>query len=157
MWINLIKMSTSYNSGVILGVKITDIGFSIEEILNEYEVHDKKGKPTGKFETEKLFKLTFKDLVSVVPNVHYDIFDEMLDDTISTSSPLTILNINGEYYNFSIENVIIGINIINRGYNKYNLVEEIQLDDKIEIFKNEILSQFGVDIEPKLFYYFQIS
>lgn len=126
-------MSTSYNSGVILGVKITDIGFSIEEILNEYEVHDKKGKPTGKFETEKLFKL------------------------ISTSSPLKILNINGDYNKFSIENVIIGINIINRGYNQYNLVEEIRLDDKIEIFKNEILSQFGVDVEPKLFYYFQIS
>lgn len=145
-------MSTSYNSGVVLGVKISDIGFSVEKILNEFEVHDKKGKPTGQFESEKMFKLIFKNYISVVEEIYCD----MLDEIISPNSPLEILDINSYYSEYSIDNVIIGIPIVNREYNQYNLVEEIDLE-KSETFKAEIKSQFGVDVEPKLFYYFQIS
>ena len=53
-------MSTSYYSGVILGVKLPEIGFNIEKISNRFEIHDKKGNLTGRFENETSWKFTYK-------------------------------------------------------------------------------------------------
>ena len=54
-------MGSDYYSGVVVGVKIEEIGFDAEKISNRFEVHDKKGKPTGKFQTEEVWKVKFKE------------------------------------------------------------------------------------------------
>jgi hypothetical protein len=52
-------MSVSYSAGVILGVRIAEIGLKVERISTNFEIHDKKGKPTGKFDQEVSWKISY--------------------------------------------------------------------------------------------------
>lgn len=142
-------MSTSYNAGVILGVKASDLGLKIQEFTNTYEVHDKKGNPTGKFEKEIIKKMTFNYKVIERERLYNEDFENMVD----VKKPLYVFY---NYEELNADNIIVGIYLSQRSYNDYNIINEISLDRKEEI-KNEIKNQFGIDIEPKLYFYFYIS
>lgn len=143
-------MSTSYNSGVILGVTASNLGLKIEEISTPYEVHDKKGKPTGKFENEINFKISFQGKEIIED----DLYPDSIEELIGVKHPLKFLNEN--YEDIDADTIIIGVELVNNGYNE-NKVEEIELEDDFDMVKNEIKKQFGADVEPKLYYYFNIS
>jgi hypothetical protein len=144
-------MSTSYDSGVILGVKLFEIGVEIENISIPYVVHNRKGIPTGIIDHDKSVKITFQGKESIEKKV----YSEVIEELINVKKPLIFQNIS--YDECDIDNIIIGINIVNREYDDWNIVKEISIDDKVDFVKAELKNQFGVDVEPKLYYYFQVS
>ena len=144
-------MSTSYSAGVILGVKLDDLGVKIEKISVPYEVHDKKGKPTGKIEYEKSTKITFQGKESVEEKLYSDVLEELID----VKKPLGFLDMS--YDKFDFDKVVVGLNIVDRSYDDWNILTEISIDGKLELVKSELMKQFGVDVEPKLYFYFQVS
>ena len=148
-------MSTSYNSGVFVGVKLSEIGFNAKLLSNRFEVHDKKGKPTGKFDTEYSWEITYKGDVFVENGA--DFYEEYIDDILELEheSPLRLLN-NNDDRDFDIDNFVIGVDITKKRYDDYFLLKELDLT-KIDFVKNVIESQFGVDVEPKLYYFCSVS
>lgn len=146
-------MSTNYNAGVILGVKLDEIGFTAELISTPYQVHNKKGEPTGKTEYDKNWQLNFKgeEIGSEGERLYSDFIEEIID----IKKPLKFIDIS--YDDSDIDNMIIGIKIASNGYNDYSVLKEIEVSDKIELVKSELKSQFGVDVEPKLYFYFNVS
>jgi hypothetical protein len=143
-------MSTSYSAGVVLGVKLDELGLKVENISVQYEVHDKKGKPTGKIEYEKSWKINFQGKETVDDNLYSDVVEELL----GIKKPLELLDIS--YDKFNVDKVV-GINIVDRDYDDWNVVKEISIDGKLELVKSELKKQFGVDVEPKLYFYFEVS
>ena len=141
-------MSTSYYSGVVLGVKLKDIGFEIENISESYDMFDKKGKRTGEIGYDKSVKLTFNGRKREMPNLYSDVVEEL----INIKHPLIFLDTSINM--FDIDNVIIGINLVNRSYDDWNILKELKVENNINIVKNELKNQFGVDVEPKLYFYF---
>lgn len=150
-------MSTSYNSGVVLGVKLSEIGFNSEFISVPFEVHDKKGKPTGKFEKEKSWKINFQGKETIQEELYSDTIDELLN----IQKPLSVFDNRG-YDEKTDDKIVIGIGVASRDYNDYSGVKEINiLDnsfvDKFELVKSELEKQFGVNVNPKLYFYFEIG
>lgn len=150
-------MSTSYSAGVILGVKLSEIGFNAELVSVPYEIHDKKGKPTGKFENDKLWKIDFQG--NDVPYEHGDsLYYDAIEEIIDMKSPLVIFdNRDWNEENSNIDKIVIGIDIVNSDDDDYNFVEEINVGSEFEFIKAELEKQFGVNVNPKLYYYFKIS
>mgnify|MGYP001769078380 CR=1 FL=1 len=145
-------MSTSIYSGVILGVKISEIGFKAECMSNKFEIHDKKGNPTGKFETETSWKISFNNQEKTVDKLYEDIVSQLID----TKNPLTIINCNNfNDDNFDIDKVIIGIEIAKNGYDSWYKFKEIE--PNFDSIKTELKNQFDVDVQPKLYYYLNTS
>jgi hypothetical protein len=140
-------MSVSYHAGVILGVKVAELGFNVEKISTPFEIHDKKGNPTGKFDREILYKMTFQDKEKIVDEMYLEYVEEM----ISTKKPLVVHNPN--YDDLDIDNIIIGIDIVHSGYDDWNLLKEFSLDE-FSTVTTEIKNQYGVDVEPKMYFYF---
>lgn len=147
-------MSTTFSAGVILGVKLIDIGLKAEFITAPYMVHDKKGKPTGKMEKDYSWKFNYKGVETIEEGKQ--IYEETIEDIIGIKPPLDFFNINDYYSDYDVDKVVIGINIIDRDYDDYHYLEELSLD-KFELVKNELKSQFGVDIEPKLYFFATVS
>ena len=152
-------MSVTYSSKVILGVRISDLGLKIEKISNRFEIHDIKGKPTGKFEDEISWKISFKgkEITEEGVNFYFEDFVEYSGILPEINSPLSISNCNHYDEEFDIDKVIIGVIIAERDYGKYNLLKEIEIEENIDLVKDEFEHQFGVDIEPKVFFYCNIS
>ena len=144
-------MSTSYDAGVILGVKLSEIGFNVEKISVPYEIHDKKGKPTGEIGYDTCVKIIFQGEESVEEDIDSDTIEEL----INIKKPLKFLDISGD--GFDINNIIIGINLADIDYNDWNVIKEIIVEGKIEFVKSELKKQFNVDVEPKLYFYFQVG
>lgn len=146
-------MGVDYYSGVILGVSLSDIGFKSEKRTHRYEVHDKYGKPTGKWNTEFVWELKYKDQDKLIGTDK--VYSEDVEEIINIIPPL-VLHINGYDDSFDSNNVLIGKSLV--GYNgEYDTVDEFEYQDDIELVKNEIMKQFGVDIKPKMFFYFYSS
>ena len=122
-------MSTSYSAGVVLGVKLSDIGFNAELVSVPYQVHDKKGKPTGKFENEELWKVNFQG--NDVPYEHGNrLYYDIIEEIIGMKTPLVMFD--NRDWNEEIANVdkiIIGVDIVNSDDGDYNVVEEINIVD----------------------------
>lgn len=151
-------MSTSYNSGVVLGVKLPEIGFNIEKISTKFEIHDKRGNPTGKFEYETSFKFTYKGVeVPEEKLFNSDLYPDSIADFLKMKNPLKMFHVDYENDDDFIDNTIIGVSIVKNHYNEYHFMKEISFDDKIDLVKNELKSQFDVDVEPELYYYFEVS
>lgn len=148
-------MSTTFSSGVILGVKLIDIGFTAEFITTPYVVHDKKGKPTGKIEKDYSWKFNYKGTETIEEGEK--IYEESIEDIIDIKSPLEFFNNNDHYSHYDINKVVIGVNITNRNYDDYHYVEEINQKNKFELVKAELKNQFGVDVEPKLYFFARVS
>jgi len=143
-------MSTSYNCGVILGVTASDLGLKIEKSLIPYEIHDKKGKPTGKFGKEETAKITYLDK----ERIENDLYFEYIEELITVKKPLKIFNL--DYEDIDPESILIGIEVVNNGYNDWNVIKKIDLSEN-PVIKEEIKKQFGLDIEPELYFYFNVS
>ena len=146
-------MSTSYNAGVILGVKLDEIGFTAELISTPYQVHNKKGEPTGKTEYEKNWQFNFQG--EEINSEGSDIYSDFIEDIINIKKPLKLMDIS--YEGSDIDNIIIGATIVSNGYNDYQLLKEIDTVSKFDLVKSELKAQFGVDVEPKLYFYFNVS
>ena len=145
-------MSCSYHSGVILGVMVTELGFETERISSKFEIHDKKGNPTGKFEEEVSWKLKFQDKEKSVERIYGEYVEEM----VKVKGPLKYLDEN--YDDWSVDEVFVGISLVSRGYDDWHIVKEIpDYNEQYQMVKDEIKSQFGVDVEPKLYFHFTIS
>ena len=144
-------MSASYSAGVVLGVKLDELGLKVEKISVPYEVHDKKGKPTGKIEYEKSWKINFQGKETVEEKLYSDSIENILD----IKKPLEILDMS--YDKFNVDKVVVGITIIDREYDDWNVVKELPIDGNFELVKSELKNQFGVNVEPKLYFYFQVS
>lgn len=143
-------MSVSYNSGVVLGVKLEDIGFIFENISDHYELHDKKGKPTGKFVNEYSWKISFNGKEIIESKLYSDVIEELID--VKGSLKFLDLSCDG----FDVDRVIIGVGLAHNGYEDYNVMKEFDVDDQFGV-KTELKNQFGVDVEPKLYFYFNAS
>jgi hypothetical protein len=146
-------MGVDYYSGVILGISLSDIGFKAEKRTHRYEVHDKYGKPTGKWNTEFVWELKYKDQEKLIGT--QKVYSEDIEEILNIIPPLE-LHINGYDDDFDADNVLIGTQLV--GYSSdYDIVKEFKYKDDIEIVRNEIMKQFGIDIEPKMFHYFYSS
>lgn len=149
-------MSTSYNSGVILGVKLSEIGFNAKLNANKYEVHDRKGKPTGKFDTDYTWTLNFQS--NETEYNHRSLYSDVIEDIINIEMPLELFDNNSSYQDdTNFDKFIIGIEIAERDYDDYNCLNEFDPNKKLDIVKSEIKNQFNVDVEPKLYFYFNVS
>lgn len=146
-------MSTSYNSGVILGVKLNEIGFNAKLQKSPYEIHDKKGKPTGKFDYDYNWIINFNG--NVITTEDKKLYVDEIEEIINIKKPLNFFE--NTYEDFDVDNVIIGINLISKGYNDWNILKEISYLDKIDMVREELKKQFNVDVEPKLYFYFIVS
>jgi hypothetical protein len=146
-------MSTSYNSGVILGVKLSEIDFKAELVSVPYDVFDKKGKKTGKIEYDKSWKFTFKGVENIEEGD--GLYSDSIEEIINVQKPLNFWNL--DYENSDFDNMIVGIDLVSRNYNDWSVLKEVDAKDQFDFVKNELKNQFGVDVEPKLYYYFQIS
>jgi len=144
-------MSTSYSAGVVLGVKLDELGLKVEKISVPYEVHDKKGKPTGKTDYEKSWKINFQGNETVDDHLYSDVIENLLD----IKKPLELLDMS--YDKFNVDKVVVGVTIVDRDYDDWNVVKELKPEEKFELVKSELKNQFGVDVEPKLYFYFQVS
>ena len=147
-------MSATFSAGVILGVKLIDIGFKAEHIVAPYKVHDKKGKPTGEIDKDHSWKINYKgkEIVEDGKKLYIDAIEEIIDH----KKPLELFDINDYYADYNIDKVVLGINITNRDYDDYHHLEEISLD-KFELVKNELIRQFGVYVEPKMYFFATVS
>ena len=143
-------MSTSYNCGVILGVTASDLGLKIEKTLTPYEIHDKKGNPTGKFEKEETCKLSYLGKERIESSLYFEYVEEL----ITVNKPLELFNL--DYEDIDPESILIGIEVVNNGYNNWNVIKKIDLSEN-SVIKAEIKKQFGLDIEPELYFYFNVS
>jgi hypothetical protein len=152
-------MSTSYSAGVILGVKLSEIGFNVEFVSVPYQVHDKKGNLTGKTDYENSWKVNFQD-----KDVSYEydrLYCDVIEEIIDIKNPLVVFDNRGDD-NSDIDKLIIGVDVVNRGYNDWNILKEIKIvdhsfEDKFELVKAELEKQFGVNVNPKLYFYFKVS
>ena len=150
-------MSVSYNSGVVLGVKLPEIGFNIEKISTKYELFDKRGKSTGKFENDITWKFTYKGVeIPEEELFNDDLYTDSIEEYLKMKKPLKMFHINYEDDDHFIDNTIIGVAIIDN-YNGETLMEKISFNDKFLLVKNELKFQFGVDVDPELYYFFEIS
>lgn len=149
-------MSTSYNAGVILGVKLSEIGFNAKLNADKYEIHDRKGNKIGKFDTDYSWELDFQGNKS-----KYDdrkLYSDTIEEIINVDMPLELFDNNDSYCDDTdINKFIIGINISERDYDDYNCLEEINPNENMNLVKSEIKKQFNVDVEPKLYFYFNVS
>ena len=147
-------MSTSYNSGVFLGIKLIDIGYNVEKVINSFEVHDKKGNPTGKFENEDSWKHTFNGKEKLEDKLYI----EDIENISNVKKPLEVFNQNDDYSEFDMDNVVIGIDIVKNNYDEYYCLKEISdISSQIDLVKSIIRKQFNIEVEPKLYYYFSVS
>jgi hypothetical protein len=87
--------------------------------------------------------------------VHFEDYVECSGILPTIKRPLMIRNC--DYEKPGIDNVIIGIKLAQNAYDEWNLLEEIDYNDNVDIVKNELKNQFGVDVEPKLYFYFNVS
>ena len=149
-------MSTSYNAGVFLGVKLSEIGFNAKLNADKYEIHDRKGNKIGKFDTDYSWELDFQGNKS-----KYDdrkLYSDTIEEIINVDMPLELFDNNDSYCDDTdINKFIIGINISERDYDDYNCLEEINPNENMNLVKSEIKKQFNVDVEPKLYFYFNVS
>lgn len=154
-------MSTSYNAGVILGVKLNEIGFNAKLNRNKYEVYDRKGNKTGKFDTDYSWEIDFQGNKSTYN--YRKLYQDVIEDIINIDMPLELFDNNNPYVDdIDIDNFVLGIDISEKGYDdNYVLMEirklEIDTNEKMKLVKSELKKQFNVDIEPKLYFYFNIS
>ena len=148
-------MSCSYNAGVILGVKLDKIGFKAELVKVPYEVFDKKGKPTGKFDYDSSWKITFKDEEKIEDGER--LYTDTIYDIDKVNKPLKFIDLNND--GFFIDNIIIGINLAKKGYGYEDILEEFgsKYDAAKLLIVEECKKQFGVDVEPELYFYFNVS
>lgn len=145
-------MSVDYNSGVVLGLTLAEVGFKIEKLKEKFEVHDKKGNPTGKFDTEIKYKLSFNGEEKVYDYLYFEYIEEMLEPYLK-SSKLTIFNCN--YEDIDIDSIIVGKTVVKRGYDDWNVVKEIPMgmSDVYDVLKFKL----NVDKMPKFYFYFNAS
>lgn len=142
-------MSVSYNSGVILGLTLTEIGFKIEKLKELFEIHDKKGKPTGKFDTEIKYKLSFNGEEKVYEHLYFEYIEEMLEPYLK-SSKLKIFNC--DYEDINMDSIIVGKKVVKRGYDDWNVVKEIPMENS-DVY-NDLKFKLNVDKMPKFYFYF---
>jgi hypothetical protein len=146
-------MGADYYSGVILGVKVTDLGLKIEKISTPYEIHDKKGIPTGKLGSDVSYKVTFKDKEKVVEHIYLEYIEQILAKYLT--KPLQLLHEScGD--RFDIDDVIIGVKLVKKGYDDWNMIKEIPMNSYSTI-KNAIKNQFDSNVDPKMYFYFNVS
>jgi len=111
-------MSASYNAGVVLGVTLTDIGLKIEELKEKFEIHDKKGNPTGKFDFEVKTKLSFKNKEVVLDHFYPE---EDIKNFLNLE-PGKIKIIITDYDDPNSDNILIGMVIVKKGYNSFVMI-----------------------------------
>jgi hypothetical protein len=144
-------MSTSYNAGVILGVTLTDIGLKIEDVKEKFEVHDKKGNPTGKFDFEVKIKLSFKDKEVILDHFYpEDDIEKFLNLKLDKDFKIIM----ADYDNPNSDNILIGKRIVENGYNEWWCLEEIR-DDSFSIVYDKIKEI--ADVKPKKYFYFNVT
>lgn len=141
-------MGSDYYSGVVVGIQIDEIGFDAEKISNRFEVHDKKGKPTGRFQTEEVWKVKFKGEEQLLETL----YEEDIENIIGIKKPLEIININ-EYDNLYIDDILIGLTIVD-GSGDDDTVVPFEYENQMKIVKELLFEQFGLVIEPKMYFYF---
>jgi len=146
-------MGVDYNSGVILGVTLSDLGFKIEQSKEKFEVHDKKGNPTGKFDFETKFKLSFEGKEKIFDGLYFEYIEELVD-LKGKGSKLEIFNIDCE--DIDTDKIIVGIKVARRGYNDWNLVKEIP-QDQYSTVEGDLRFNLNSQIKPKFYFYFYSS
>lgn len=149
-------MSTSYNAGVVLGVKLSELGYFAKLKSEKFQVHDKKGKPTGKFENDYSWEITFNGKTDIEAGETFYI--ENIEDRLNMKKPIEIVNVN--YYDdgVDIEKFVIGVVLSENNYDEYFCLKEIDIVNKLGEVKAEFNKQFGIDnINLKLYFYFKVS
>lgn len=150
-------MSVSVESSIVVGVKASEL-LTLQVKENTYEVHDRKGNPTGTFDKEYIKFLRLKGN----PENKYD-YDGYFEDIWD------ILNVN-DYPNEGdfglhiidyesedkLENTIVGISLKRTGDLMYkgNSAHEISLHKILDVKKDvqtQIYYQYGVNIDPKIY------
>lgn len=139
-------MGSDYYSGVVVGVKIEEIGFDAEKISNRFEVHDKKGKPTGKFQTEEVWKVKFKEEERLLEKL----YEEDIKNITNIKEPLEIINFN-DFDNLYLDDILIGLTIVDGGD---DTVVPFEYENQIKAVKELLFEQFDLVIEPKMYFYF---
>jgi len=150
-------MGVSVSVSIVIGVKSGEL--VKEEITNDtFEIHDERGRPTGKFKTESI------KTIYLVNEPMKKVKDEGYIENITD-----ILNINdypmlGEFgfhnSNYEsrdyLETGIIGVSIERNADLLYtgDKTKEISLEEIVDISKRveqEILNRYGVKVEPKVY------
>jgi hypothetical protein len=143
-------MGASYYAGVILGLKLSDIKeLKVEHKSESYEIHDKRGNPTGKFDTETKTIVRFGDRMIVCDDSFGGI-----EKLINPQKPLIFID--QSYEGFQFETAFIGIELVKNGYDEWNMNKEFDPNDDRQMIKDEFLKQFGMDIEPRTYFYFNV-
>lgn len=143
-------MSVDYNSGVVLGLTLAEIGFKIEKLKEKFEIHDKKGNPTGKFGTETTYKLSFNGEEKVYDDLYLEYVEEMLEPYLKSSKTLSVFNL--DYEDVNSDSIIVGKKVVKRGYDDWNVVKEIPMETS-DVYDG-LKSKFNIDKMPKFYFYF---
>lgn len=142
-------MSQSVESSLIIGIKISDL-LTEEVKIQSYEIHDRRGNPTGEFEKEYIKKYYFKNK----PEEKFDLDLSYLDD-YPNEKDFGVHVIDYESDD-RFSNIIIGIalkrtdNIMYNG----NVVHEIPFEEILDVKKTvqmEIYSRYGINVESKVY------
>jgi hypothetical protein len=154
-------MSVSANPVVVIGINSRAL-YKVETKNSEFEVHDKKGNPTGTFEKEYVTTLSTtvngnkKSIEVNGRGWHRDDIETLLeiDDVGGYNDKFGLHNLT---YEHDEVRDIIGIQIasVNAMYTTEDF-QEVNCDKVIEtiaVVKKEISNRFGVDVKPSLFLY----
>lgn len=161
-------MGRSIAAKLYVGIPLTDI-LNIETKETTFEIHCKKGLPTGKFETEKLIRFSHKNPLSTqksfeidISNVEFENIADYLSLHFEDDNKISIWTSiqYGDKIEENFKNIIIGFKVMSLDSDNSNEITEIS-EDVIQDFKNKIKEFFvgfwnetygyTTKVSPKLF------
>ena len=149
-------MGVSVSVSLVVGIKSGELVKS-EVTTEEYEVHDKKGNPTGVMETEstKTIYLVNEPKKKVKDEGYLEDVTEILNiDDYPSEGKFGFHNVDYESRDY-LETGIVGIAVNRTGNLMYGGgAEEISLEEILDIKKTvqmEVYSRYGMNVEPKVY------
>lgn len=151
-------MGVSVTPKIVIGVK-SSVLVKSEFDDDEFEIHDERGNPTGRFKTE-----TTK-IIYLANNPKKRVKDEGYVDTVSDLLDVVESPYNGKFgfhpsayeTNDYLETGIVGIcisDLDNVMYgNGLNIFESSEIVEVITQVKTRIKEKYGVDVSPKLYHF----
>lgn len=134
-------MSCSYRTELIKGIKLSRIA-SKEIKKNTFEIHDKKGNPTGKFETEEEIILHVSNKGSFKLNnkkINMDEFEINSKELYNEIIPIYPMNDSNNLDDFIIGKVI---KTINPDYNENLINLDLEEIFNQRLTKEELSKEF---------------
>jgi len=146
-------MSSHPYAGLILGIKLSDIKeLSIEISTETFEIYNRRGNPTGVFDTERVYKLKYKNKERTINRICLTDFIVLLE----LDQTIELYNLFDDYSDveLSLDSIILGHKIHSKYYLTDKFFDEIKLNnDDLKLIKANINHQIGYEIEPKLYLY----